>query len=339
MTVALSPRTAGPYLCTGGETVFAYVFRILSALDLSVYLLRGGVITPMVYAVDYTVTGVGDAGGGDVVLITPALVDDEIVINGARANARITDLAYQKAMLPAAFNAEYDSLQIQLAEIARDLSRTLRVSVFDGGDDLVLPPVAPNKVIGFNATGQLQLIDVSEGGELVPPHLHVISDVTGLQVELDAKASANVTISGSGLASGGGDLSANRVLSVAEATEAEVRAGTAVKAISVAKAYGSLGEVAIANISACDTSAGTNFMYTLIGSVELDVGVFVVGKTGRVRFVQDATGNRDLTFAAGKFVFAMGLPPIINLAANSETIVWYDVLDAGRIFISEGARI
>lgn len=54
----------------------------------------------------------------------------------------------------------------------------------------------------------------SQVGAAASVHTHVISDVTSLQTSLNAKANTTTTISaGSGL-SGGGDLSANRTVSV-----------------------------------------------------------------------------------------------------------------------------
>jgi len=152
-------------------------------------------------------------------------------------------------------------------------------------------------------------------------------------------ANSTVTVTGSGLASGGGDLSANRVISVVAATIAEIRAGVAAVATSVANLYASLAEVTIDNIAAWDTSAGTNFNYTLTSNVTLNASVFIVGKSGRIRFVQDATGNRTLGFQAGDFEYADATPPSINLAANAVTYIWYEVTASGKIFLSAGAQI
>jgi hypothetical protein len=55
----------------------------------------------------------------------------------------------------------------------------------------------------------------------------VIADVAGLQTALDAKADEAFTVTGGGLATGGGDLTANRTITVTAATLAEAQAGTA----------------------------------------------------------------------------------------------------------------
>lgn len=182
MTVTLQRRTAGPYLCTGGETVFSYGFKIMSVADLVIYRLRGGGFDTLVYGIDYAVTGVGAVDGGDVVFMVPALADDQVAIDGRRAHGRTSDLAYQKAQPPGALNAEYDSLQIQIAELGRDIGRAMVRSPFDVDDDpLVLPRAEPNKLIGFDNNGALDLFDpvAGEGGGAIPDPLPVNKGGTG----------------------------------------------------------------------------------------------------------------------------------------------------------------
>lgn len=57
-------------------------------------------------------------------------------------------------------------------------------------------------------------------------HGHAISDVSGLSTALDAKSDKTITVTGAGLATGGGDLSGNRVITVTKATDAEAQART-----------------------------------------------------------------------------------------------------------------
>lgn len=58
-------------------------------------------------------------------------------------------------------------------------------------------------------------------------HTHAQSDVTNLVSDLAAKAPTSRTVSAAGLASGGGDLSANRTITVTAASQAEAEAGAA----------------------------------------------------------------------------------------------------------------
>lgn len=163
MTIIANDRLSGPYECTGGETILAYDFRLLSATDLTVIRMRGGGETTLVYGTDYSVTGVGVASGGNVVLAVAALDEDQYVILGARPAARTTDLVYNRALPPATLNPELDSLQAQLAEIRRDLARAVKKSTFDLRPEL---PELPTDAgyLKINADGQIVAEAAAGGG-------------------------------------------------------------------------------------------------------------------------------------------------------------------------------
>ena len=64
------------YTATSGQTVFAYTFRILANTDLKVY--KAGVLQTL--TTHYTVSGAGDAGGGNVTFGTGVTLDDKVII-------------------------------------------------------------------------------------------------------------------------------------------------------------------------------------------------------------------------------------------------------------------
>lgn len=143
MTVAATSRIAGPYICTGGETVLSYGFRILAETDLAVYRERGAGQEQLLPGVHYTVTGVGNAGGGSVMLLSAALADDQYVLEGRRPAARTSDLVYNRSMPPAAVNTELDSLQIQIKELWERVGRAVARSRFDASDESLDLPLEP----------------------------------------------------------------------------------------------------------------------------------------------------------------------------------------------------
>jgi len=65
------------YIATAGQTVFAYTF--LSATSSNLLVLQNG--EELVLDTDYTLTGVGNANGGNVTLTTGATVSDDITIS------------------------------------------------------------------------------------------------------------------------------------------------------------------------------------------------------------------------------------------------------------------
>ena len=56
------------------------------------------------------------------------------------------------------------------------------------------------------------------------------------------------------------------------------------------------------------------------------------GQTGRIIVKQDATGGRTLAFASG-WVYSGGAPALSGVA-NSEDVIYYDVLTSGRVLIT-----
>ena len=189
MTVTVNDRTAGPFVCTGGETVFSYDFRLLDAGDLAVYRLRGGAQTRLALNTDYAVTGVGAAGGGNVVLVAAAVADDQYVLDGDRPKARITDLVYNRALPPQTLNPELDSLQIQIAELARQANRALYRSRFDDPSEapLELPPLEPGKHVGVDDAGNLDYFAADGGGGNIPDPLPIGDGGTGATTEEGAR--------------------------------------------------------------------------------------------------------------------------------------------------------
>lgn len=75
MTIASEANRSGPYACNGTTTHFPYAFRIYNAAHIRVILTdTEGIETTLALGTDYTVVGVGEAGGGavDTALAHPA---------------------------------------------------------------------------------------------------------------------------------------------------------------------------------------------------------------------------------------------------------------------------
>ncbi|KKN14289.1 hypothetical protein LCGC14_0997610 [marine sediment metagenome] len=75
------------YTATSAQTVFAYAFRILADADLDVYV--EGVIQTL--TTDYTVSGAGDAGGGNVTFTTGVTLDEAVAIIRGVTQTQDTD--------------------------------------------------------------------------------------------------------------------------------------------------------------------------------------------------------------------------------------------------------
>lgn len=56
----------------------------------------------------------------------------------------------------------------------------------------------------------------------------------------------------------------------------------------------------------------------------------VVGQTGRIRLIQDATGSRTLAFGTN-WEFVNGQAPVLTTTASHEDVLYYDVISSTRI--------
>lgn len=165
-------------------------------------------------------------------------------------------------------------------------------------------------------------------------HTHAIDDVTDLQTTLDAKVDEATTVTGAGLASGGGALSTNRTIDVTAATAGECRTGSAAKATSVANLWGAAQPVTLTDDAtiAVDMATFLNATVTLGGNRTLGNPTNPKpGQSGFIRIVQDGTGSRTLAFGAN-WKFPGGADPTLSTAAGAVDVLSYVAYDATTIF-------
>lgn len=147
------------------------------------------------------------------------------------------------------------------------------------------------------------------------------------------------SITGSGLASGGGDLSADRTITVTGANVAAVRAGTTTgQAMTPGDTYNALAEVVLQDGASIVTSGDANLdmakfingVVTVAGNRTLPNPVNLKpGQAGRIRIVQDATGNRLLSF--GSFWKRQGGAGSLSTTAGTQDFLVYDVVTTNYI--------
>lgn len=121
------------------------------------------------------------------------------------------------------------------------------------------------------------------------------------------------------------------------ASASDVRAATnnslalTIKAIADALAEVSLTDAATI---AWNMATGYDFAVTLAGNRTLGLPTnIVVGKKGRIRVAQDATGSRTLSFNS-VFKFSRGTAPVLTTTASRVDYLYYDVRSATEIVIS-----
>ena len=143
------------FVATAGQTVFPYDFPIYAATDLQVRRERSGVITTLTYGADYSVAGVQNQTGGNVVLTAGATLNDIIVILSAMPSARTGQFVNGGDLSAAALEAEFNRIRILIQQNFRDGRNAL---LFPPTDPTMqdLPPLTQraNRFLAFDTNGQ-----------------------------------------------------------------------------------------------------------------------------------------------------------------------------------------
>jgi len=167
MTVNTTDITSGPYLGNNTTDTYDYDFRITDESQLKIsYVDNSGafpVETILVEGTDYTVTGVGNDGGGTVVLVAGNLpTGDTLFIRSAYEPDQQTGFGSQGGFLPEVHESAIDKLTFLIQQLYDLNTRAFRVSDTDPDSSAILElPSAverADKLIGFDADGNLEAL-------------------------------------------------------------------------------------------------------------------------------------------------------------------------------------
>lgn len=179
-------------------------------------------------------------------------------------------------------------------------------------------------------------------GKANSTHTHAQSDITNLTTDLAAKVATSLTISTSGLASGGGDLSANRTINVPAEDAAGFRTGTATnEALTAGGVYSAAAIVTLTDASTIAVNMATfiNAQVTLGGNRTLGNPTNPkVGQTGTIDVIQDDTGGRTLAFGSN-WKSVGGEAPEIDTTAGAVTALHYRVRSSTFIEVAASAGL
>ena len=157
MTIPVQSPRSGPYLGDGGTVAFAYNFLIDEDTELVVVVKdTSDVETIKTITVDYTVSGVGSASGGDVEFVVAPAAGEVVGLYRATELAQGLDLQNRAVVTPQLLEDAYDELTKITQDINERSTRSLKVAITDIGTftgDAVLPPAAPLATITWNAAG------------------------------------------------------------------------------------------------------------------------------------------------------------------------------------------
>lgn len=169
MTVPSEIARSGPYVGNGVTTSFAYTFRILAAAHLRVTTVDGaGVESVLTLGADYSVTDVGNAAGGSVILTAPLANGLQLVITRNVPRTQETDLENQGAFLAEVIETALDKAIMLIQQGNEVDARTVTLPITSEGVSASLPGVAANTLIGWNADGSALENKIPNDGTVLP---------------------------------------------------------------------------------------------------------------------------------------------------------------------------
>jgi hypothetical protein len=160
MTVSSGINRAS-YSGNGSLATFAYNFKIFDEDDLTVILRSAnGTETTQTITTDYTVTGVGDAGGGNVVFGTAPTATETIVILREQPLTQGLDLVPNDPFPANSLEDSLDKLTFITQQHSEELSRSIKASktnAITSTEFTVSSSDRANKVFAFDSAGELSV--------------------------------------------------------------------------------------------------------------------------------------------------------------------------------------
>jgi len=158
MTVSSSTNRAS-YSGNGSLTTFAYSFKVFDQDDLTVILrASNGTETVQAIITDYTVTGVGDVGGGNVVFGTAPASGVTVVILREMDLEQGLDLVPNDPFPAGSLEDSLDKLTFMVQQHDEQLGRAIKASrtnVLAGSEFVISAADRANKVFSFDGSGDL----------------------------------------------------------------------------------------------------------------------------------------------------------------------------------------
>lgn len=165
MTIANSV-SRNNYIGNGSVSTYSYSFKIFNREDILVTVANlSGVETTLALTTDYTVTGVGDTGGGSITLVnnSQSWLTGGFLTTGFTMSIRRsvdllqdTDIRNQGAFFPETHEDAFDYLTMIDQQQQDELNRSIKAPETDAVALDTLPTAAEraNTFLAFNASGQ-----------------------------------------------------------------------------------------------------------------------------------------------------------------------------------------
>lgn len=158
MTVSSSTNRVS-YSGNGTLTVFAYTFKVFDEADLTVILRASdGTETVQTITTHYTVSGVGDAGGGNVTFVTAPTATETVVILREQPLTQGLDLVPNDPFPAQSLEEALDKVVFMTQKHEEELGRAIKASrtnTLTGSEFTISAADRANKVFSFDGSGDL----------------------------------------------------------------------------------------------------------------------------------------------------------------------------------------
>jgi hypothetical protein len=346
LSISSTVRKAGPFAGNDAQTVFPISYKVFATSDVVEVRAEDGEETTLALGVDYTVTLNGDqdaAPGGDITLATALATGQTLAATSDVPALQSVTVTNAGGFFPAVFNGVFDRLTILVQQVLERIGRQFTVPLTATGVTDLTVPVTAGGVLQWSPDGSrllaqslpdlsLSLALPDQSGKAGQFLTTDGANPAWSAVDLTAYALKSVTISGGGLATGGGGLDANRTLTVTAAVAADVRGGAdTTKAVTAGAMAGAVAFGALtdgSSVSWAITTHGVNVALAMAATgrvIGFPTGLWD-GCPVTLKLVQPAGGGCTPVFN-GNYEFTA--TPSVNTGASKVDYV-FGVYDAAR---------
>jgi hypothetical protein len=169
MTVNAETAKSGPYSGNGSTTVFAYAFKALDQAHLVVTLTVTSTAAETIKTLTthYTVSGVGDDGGGNVTMGVAPASGETLTITRAVPQTQTTDLVNRAAVVPSTLETAIDRGVQMVQDFDEELTRALKLPVSTNMSTITatLPAPVANGYLVWNTAGTALTSSITSIGQ------------------------------------------------------------------------------------------------------------------------------------------------------------------------------
>jgi hypothetical protein len=160
MTVSSSTNRVS-YAGNGSTTVFPYTYKVFDEDDLTVILRSAdGTETVKTITSDYTVSGVGNAGGGNVTMLTAPATGETLVILREQDLVQELDIVPNDPFPADSLEGALDRLTFMVQQHEEALGRTIKASrtnTISGSEFTISATDRASKIFAFDSSGNLSI--------------------------------------------------------------------------------------------------------------------------------------------------------------------------------------